>query len=54
MMACACRLTEKLCETGIAAAKLLLPACEAVMVHIPALVNVTVLIHFATCCATKV
>ncbi len=35
--------TVKLCETDVAAAYVLFPACEAVMVHVPAVSNVAVL-----------
>jgi hypothetical protein len=35
----AAALTVKLCETGVAAAYVLLPACEATMVQVPAVAN---------------
>ena len=42
VMVCVPALTVKLCVTGVAAAYWLLPACDAVMLHMPAPLNVAV------------
>jgi hypothetical protein len=49
--------TVKLCETGVAAMYVLLPACEAWIVHVPADTNVAVVpltVQMAVVCGTNV
>ena len=56
VMVCDLPFTEKLCETGVAAAYVLLPACVAWIVHVPEAMNVAVVpltVHTLVVCEAK-